>query len=324
MIKTSTDTSKWPKGVLNTHTEAKAIDLSEVSTFITEQGYSVMKLDQRWRHVHGIVERNNSKFFFKLASTPEIGIRTENEVAWNNAVSDTLETQSKRILIVPKVQQTGRLHGSFFYIADFYDGEFPADHDPPRTESLSQYLSSLVEVALHLNRLHVDSLWGIESDRNPQTLVKRFFDEVDRWQRDSCRNDLADLKALVEPLRNNYLPKVSHGDFVPWHVIIHGDERVLIDGEYGWSGRAKYYDVAYFYHRLSTSAARPDLARRFLSEFRDGLPQDEQVEFKSLVIPLLASRSIAGFYDATLFDDQKKLLVKHEELKTMILTGDLW
>ena len=324
MTKASTDTTKWPKGVLNTHTEAKATDLSEVSAFITELGYSVKSLDQRWRHVHGVVEKNNSRFFLKLASTPEIGARTENEVAWNTAVSDTLQTQSRGMLIVPKIQQTGLFHGSFYYIADFYEGEFPADHDPPRTTSLTEYLSSLVEVALYLNQLRIDSLWGIDGDRNPQILVKRFFDEVDRWQAHSCRNNLADLKALVEPLRNNYIQQVSHGDFVPWHIIIHGDKRVLIDGEHGWSGRARYYDVAYFYHRLSTSAARPDLARRFLSEFRDGLPQDQQSEFKSLVIPLLASRSIAGFYDATLFDDQKKVLDKHEELKTMILSGNLW
>jgi hypothetical protein len=320
----STDTSKWPKGIHNAHAEAKVIDLTELTSFLSDSGYKVIKLDQRWRHVHGIVEANNSKYFFKLASTPDIGVRTENEADWNKKAAAPLLEISKGKLIVPKIHETGQYQGSFFYIADFYDGQFPADHDPPRTDSLPKYLSSLVEVALQLNRLRIDSLWSVGENKELQALIKRFFDQVDGWLRDAGRDDLADLRALVEPLNDIYSPRASHGDFVPWHVILNGDRRILIDGEHAWSGRSRYYDVAYFYHRLSTSAARPDLARKFISEFRNGLPLDEAVEFEGLFVPLIASRSIAGFYDVTLFDDQKKVLDKHEELRRMILSGDLW
>lgn len=317
------DTSKWPIGVSNTHAEARVIDLSDLRSFLSGLGYDVIKLDQRWRHVHGVVEADGSRYFFKLASTPEIGVRTENEVAWNKAVAPLLAISSSK-LIVPKIHQTGLYRDSFFYLADFYGGQFPADHDPPRTESLPKYLSSLVEVALDLNQLRIDSLWIVDDKKDPEALVTRFFDQVDGWMRDANRNDLADLRAMVEPLRDTYNPRVSHGDFVPWHVILNGDRSVLIDGEHAWSGRARYYDAAYFYHRLCTSAARPDLARRFLREFRNGLPSSEADDFEALVTPLIASRSIAGFYDVTLFDDQKKVLDRHEELRKMILTGNLW
>lgn len=320
----STDTSKWPKGIHSTHAEAKVINLAELKSSIGDFGYKVVKLDQRWRHVHGIVEANNCKYFFKLASTPEIGTRTENEANWNKEVAAPLLEISKGKLVVPQIHQTGQYQGSFFYIADFYDGQFPADHDPPRTDLLPKYLSSLVEVALHLNQLRIDSLWSVGENNEPQALIKRFFDQVDEWLQNAGRDDLADLRALTEPLRETYSPRVSHGDFVPWHVILNGERRVLIDGEHAWSGRARYYDVAYFYHRLSTSAARPDLARKFLREFRNGLHSDEALEFEGLFMPLIASRSIAGFYDVTLFDDQKKVLDKHEELRNMIISGDLW
>lgn len=315
---------KWPKRIHSTHAAAKVIDLKELTSFIGDIGYKVIKLDQRWRHVHGVIEAGHSKYFFKLASTPEIGTRTENEVAWNREVSSPLLEISKGKLIVPRIHRTGHWRNSFFYIADFYAGRFPADHDPPRTGSLPKYLSSLVEVALHLNQLHIDSLWGVEKSEAPQALVTRFFDQVDGWLQDAGRDDLADLRALVEPLKDSYSPRVSHGDFVPWHVILSGDQRVLIDGEHAWSGRPQYYDVAYFYHRLATSAACPDLARKFLAEFRSGLPSEEVLEFERLVVPVIASRSIAGFYDATLFDDQKNVLDKHERLRRMILDGDLW
>jgi len=317
------DTSKWPEGGLTTHNRAEAVDRQELTQFLEGLGYAVLQLEQRWRHVHGILERDNSRLFFKLASTAEIGAKTQNEVAWNNAVADPLLEISDGMLIVPKIRAQGFHKDNFFYLADYYTGEYPADHDPPRTEALPKHLSLLVRVALHLNRLSLDPLWGVDGPCSNQSLTERFLCDVDRWQRDSGRSDLNVLRDRVEGLRQVYLPRLSHGDFVPWHVILHEEKLVLIDGEHGWSGRPQYYDAAYFYHRLSTSAARPDLAKTFLREFHSGLSESEQATFEARFVPLIAARSIAGFYDATLFEDQRKVLDMHEKLKSMILSNDL-
>jgi hypothetical protein len=318
------DTSKWPKGEQTTDSKAEPVDVRVFTQFLKDQGYSVLKLTQMWRHVHGIVKQEDRILFLKLASTPEIGAKTQNEVAWNRAVADQLLELSDGVLIVPKIRGTGFHNENFFYLADYYPGEFPADHDPPRTEALSRYIASLVDIALHLNTLSNNTLWGMEGQRSNESLIEQFFSEVDCWQRASGRSDLDDLRQLVEPLRRMYFPRVSHGDFVPWHVIVHDEKRVLIDGEHGWSGRPQYYDAAYFYHRLSTSAARPDVAKVFLKGFCSGLPESEKTTFRERFIPLIAARSIAGFSDATLFEDQKKVINMHEKLKSMILSDDLY
>lgn len=315
-----TDTSKWPTGNGATHSQAQTVDLSTLTKFLRGLGYEPIQLEQRWRHVHGVLTYGESKFFFKLASTPEIGVKTANEIAWNTAVAEPLLELSGGVVVVPHIRNSGTYEGCVWYIADFYKGEFPADHDPPSTEALPSYLSSLAHVAVCLHRLNIDSLWGGGASLGNEVLISRFFEDVDLWMQDAGRSDLDEIRALVEPLRDSYLPRVSHGDFVPWHIIIHDDKRVLIDGEHGFSGRPTYYDIAYFYHRLATSAARPDLARRFLAECTSRLSHQEQQHFDALFLPVLASRSIAGFYDATLFADQRSVLDRHEELKAMILS----
>lgn len=315
--------SKWPTGPSNTHSEAKCIDPATLKDFLGGLGYVVLNLDQRWRHVHGLVAQDGQELFFKLASTPEIAIKTKNEVRWNEAVAEPLLQLSRGTLVVPKIRQTGHFNDSFFYLADYYSGHFAADHDPPRTADLQQYLSSLSNVALILNQLSDETLWNPEDERKVSSLTNALFADVDFWCANSGRSDLAEIRELVEPLRHDYIARVSHGDFVPWHVIVHGEKRVLIDGEHGWSGRPRYYDVAYFYHRLATSGTRPDLARLFLSEFVRGLPLEEKSEFGRRFLPVLAARSLAGFYDVTLFDDQRKVLGMHLELKDMILRHDL-
>ncbi|MFO0417607.1 MAG: phosphotransferase, partial [Pseudomonadota bacterium] len=185
------------------------------------------------------------------------------------------------------------------------------------------YLSSLVRVALCLNGLQKIELWGSEGALDKGVLIERFFSGVDRSLEGAGRGELEELRTLVDPLRDSYEPHISHGDFVPWHVIIDDERRILIDGEHGWSGRPRYYDLAYFYHRLATSAASPELARLFLAEFRDELPDLERAQFNDRFVPILAARSIAGFCDATVFEDQKKVLNKHLELAQMILRRDL-
>lgn len=110
---------------------------------------------------------------------------------------------------------------------------------------------------------------------------------------------------------------------MPRHMILHREKLVLIDGEYVWSGPPQCYDIAYFYHRLSTSPAPPHLAKRFLREFCGGLPESEKSTFGARFVALIAARSIAGFYDATLFEDQRKVIDMQEQLKSMILSNDL-
>lgn len=123
----------------------------------------MLQLEQRWRHVHGILERDDSALFFKLASTAEIGAKTQNEVARNIAVTDPLLEISDGMLIVPKIRGKGFHNDNFFYLADYYTGEFPADHDPPRREDLPKHISSLARIAPHLNNLSNDTLWGVEA-----------------------------------------------------------------------------------------------------------------------------------------------------------------
>lgn len=127
-------------------------------------------------------------------------------------------------------------------------------------------------------------------------LLQRIFS----WADQVPERDLSRLKRYLEEGFKKDIPLgVNHGDFVPWHMIRQADGRfALIDGEHGSAQTPRYYDIAYFYHRVYTKLENPNLAEAYLSEIVRRLPEKESGMFREFFPLLLASRIIGGFFDA--------------------------
>lgn len=59
------------------------LDLSAVSTFLEQKGFTVLSITQPWRNAVADIMKDGERLFFKLASTEGIGERLKNEITWN-------------------------------------------------------------------------------------------------------------------------------------------------------------------------------------------------------------------------------------------------
>ena len=78
---------------------SEMLEKEEIGTYFSKKGYQVIELQQIWRHVHGKLKKDNKIFFLKMASTPDIGERTQNETLWNNQIGDLIKKLALIILI---------------------------------------------------------------------------------------------------------------------------------------------------------------------------------------------------------------------------------
>ena len=131
--------------------------------------------------------------------------------------------------------------------------------------------------------------------------------------------------------------RFQHGDFVPWHLSALDDGALgLIDSEWGGVGYARFWDLAYIYHRVFTRLHAPAVARRLLQEFLVQSGLDRGVLAEGL-LPVLASRAVNGLYEclasqtewakgrewAKLRRGDKRVLGGHAEFKAAVMERDI-
>lgn len=323
--------SKFKKDILNiemfktadgkNYRQAEELDIEPITKHLSELGYRVLDLEQPWRYLHGRLEKDDQVFFFKMASTEDIGERTQNEVSWNEQISKVVEEYEIDFFDVPKIFKTDKLNNRFYYISEYYDGELLASANPPDTKDLNKWLDKIIKTNLFLLELkNIDFL----RDKKQRPLTERwngYFNKVSKWHEAVKENNLDDVLEKVKDLKKTYEPGINHGDFVPWHMKKEKDKFILIDSEHASSKSPRYYDVVYFYHRLFTSANDPDLAKKYLNKIENNLQPKEKDKFIIAIKPILASRIIGGFWDAT--TDGLNDLSYHNRLRDDFLNNEI-
>lgn len=280
--------------------QAETVKLSELKNYFSKKGFKVIDIQQVWRHVHGKLEKDNKIFFLKMASTPDIGERTQNEVSWNRQTHDLIVESNIDYFDVPEIYESGEYEGKFYYLSSYHDGSLLASKNPPNTERLDMWLDKILKSNLFFLSLQKQDL-RLQRDQDSEDLTNKwdeFFKKIQGWYQEVEKHHLQEILEAVKNLKDTYEPSVNHGDFVPWHMIQEGKKFILIDGEHASAQSPRYYDVCYFYHRLYTSAQNPELAKNYLSKLRDQLPKEEKNKFDLSIKPILATRIIGGFWDA--------------------------
>ena len=280
--------------------KSEMLDKAEIEKYFSKKGYTVIELQQIWRHVHGKLKKDNKIFFLKMASTSDIGERTRNETMWNNQIGSLIEKAGVDYFDVPHIYETGEYNDKFYYIASHHGGDMLASKNPPTTESLEKWIDKIVKSNIFFLSLQREDL-NFHRDKDSiisQDKWDEYFQRVQSWLEEVKEHQLQEIFNEVKNLKNTFEPSVNHGDFVPWHLIQEGEKFILIDGEHASTQSPKYYDVCYFYHRLYTSAKNPELAKTYLAKFRSHLSEEEKNIFDVSIRPILATRIIGGFWDA--------------------------
>lgn len=304
--------------------QPKKIDLPEVALYFQKGGYSVVEIEQIFRHVHGKLSKRGRDYFFKMSSTPVIGERTRNEASWNKQINLKIEGRESINMAVPKVYEEGTFKNNFYYVSDLFKGEFLATKNPPDVKDIEQWLDKIINVLrFFLDQNINDFLFprDISELNNISSFSDFFYNQDLLIVNELARKDLSGLLAEEKKLDKYYKPALNHGDFVPWHMIENGSKFILVDGEHGSRKLPKYYDVAYLYERLFVGAQSPELAKSFLSKFIEGFDFETKNKFDNLIRPLLANRIISSFWHAK-NENRKNDFI--EELKKNFLENNLY
>lgn len=303
--------------------DAGEVDHQKVKDFFEKMGYEVLEIHQIWRHVHGKLKKDNKVFFFKLSSTKDIGERTANEVAWNNQMQKILRENNIDYFAVPKIFETGNMDDNFYYIGEYFSGKKLGTEKPKNLNGLGPWLEKIAKANIFLS-----SITEIDLPRDfiENSIIEKwdhYFEKIKGWYDVANNSTFEPLLKNAKKLKTTYHRGLSHADFVPWHMIENGDSFVLLDAEHATVLWPRYYDAAYFYHRIYTSADSPEMAKKYLNTIKELLPEERRKTFDEEFIPMLATRIIGGFFELKIskekFDDKY-----HQMIKEDFLNGNLY
>ena len=304
---------------------AGTIDLTDIKRFLKNKGYVVLELEQLWRHVTGKLKKEEGLFFFKMATTEGVAERTKNEFAWNEEFNKRADNQ-KQPFLISKNRENGYYKGTLFYfISDFFEGEYLATKYPRDKKDLGNWLEKIATAALFVQSLPEMDLPKNESSRRKlsesgMTKAEYMHQKASKWA-ESFETDVSALLGVISDAGQSIKIATSHGDFVPWHMRkIEGGKFGLVDGEHATSVGVKYYDAAYFYHRVYTALEEPNFAKQFLKILKTQLNEEEKELLLEELKPVLAQRCIGGFFDAK--NEEKKDTSIHKKLMKDILTNE--
>ena len=303
--------------------DAGEVDHGMVIDFLEKKGYEVSEIKQIWRHVHAKIKKDNQIFFFKLASTLDIGERTENEVSWNNQMQDILAENKIDYFKVPKVFETGNIGEHFYYIGEYFEGKMLATKKPADLTGLEDWLGKIAKANIFISSIEKIKL---PRDRDMPPVVERwddYFKRIKGWYDTADNLTLEPILKKAEELKTTYHKGLCHGDFIPWHMIGRGDHFILIDAEHATTLWPRYYDVAYFYHRIYTATDSPEMANEYLKKVKELLPADRLTTFEAEFMPILATRILGGFFELKIGEGDYSDKY-HEILKENFIKGELY
>lgn len=273
----------------------KKLNLEEVGRYFENKGYQVIKLEQIWRHVTGSVKFENEKLFLKMASTEDIGERTKNESAWNENMNSVWKKYIK-FFQVPKKFDEGVFENKYWFVAENVFGKPLVEIGKGKQEIDKNDLDQAALIAKNILDL-TDKCLLPRDITNVREIWKRILPELSKERASNTKIKTSVLVKFIEDHTGDTGVGVCHGDFVPWHILkTEKEEYFLVDAEASQVAGLKFYDVAYFYHRVYTKLKRPDLAEYFLNKFKEiyRWTEDDERAFR----PVLASRILGGYFDA--------------------------
>ena len=276
------------------HRKSQLLEIKDITKYLQTNGFSSIKLQQQCRHITGSVVKNRIIQFFKLASTVEVAERTKNEFKWNELINNT-----KGLTIsVPKNYESGEYKGLFWLTCKFAEKAPLADaSQTDKTKKLEKNLNKIALTAADILNIKTNILLpNDKKETEEKDMQKVFLDRLKHWM-SLFDKDVDDLYRFIEKRMKFAQIAPSHGDFVPWHMLTTKNNKLLlIDGEHSKIEGFKFYDVAYFYHRVYTKLKRPDIADSFLKEFNNIFSFNKSD--KECFRLILAQRVIGGYMDA--------------------------
>jgi hypothetical protein len=287
------------------HRNAQSVTGQELQQYFIGLGYEIIHTDQPWRHATLRLRKDSVEYFAKVASTPAIGVRTTNEIAWNTGTREYLTQHPSINLEIAPIIVHGMWGDLPYYITYFYPGRVLFEDANPTIQE--QDIARAVQATLDLEQIPAFPLPNDPEPVDPTELAKQYLDKVQGWLNQADTFEvipvLHHLKQKAgEILMQHYIPTLQHGCLDLGHLRIAGEKTLVIDGEAASSKACRFYDAAYLYHRLYTKSPFSNLAEMYRNALYQSLTPKDQELFAVLFPAILTLRAVGGFYDYFLKD----------------------
>jgi hypothetical protein len=279
----------------------KKLDQEAVAEFLTCIGFQTEKISQEWRHLTAFGIFEGREAVFKLATTVAIGLYTQNEFNWNEAIHLIAEEQ-RPSFTVPQNFSSGYYNTLFYFIAQKFSGEPLAQSHSPLSHHAKNRLPQIAAMTREIELLPIpqDSLFFKTHTQyaKTQTLIgQKLLRSATEWASEVPR-DLDEFLKVIEASQNTLRNAPAHGDFVIRQMFDVEGKIGLIDGEHAGLGGAYHYDVAQFYLRLRNDHQAIEEATHYLRSFYELLPPAEKETFWQELKPPLTQRYIGDLWGA--------------------------
>ncbi len=227
----------------------QSLDLEKVKSFF-EKRYQVKKLWPDQRHVLGILEKTQRKYFLKLATTEGISVVTQIEYRWNEQFNKLVPRNSSNVW-VPQNFDSGYFNNKLFYlITDKLEGKLLSSIPQPSVsdKNIMQFLPKIIELSEDVQSLNITNLSSGENIDYQSWFVQKTTSWLKNIPQEiQNQYQVFTLLEVVLSGAKNLKKSPRHGDFTPWHIFNLTNKKLgLIDGEHARANGVEYYDMAYF------------------------------------------------------------------------------
>ena len=258
--------------------------------------------DKRERFFVYKLSKEKNSYLLKIAGN---GFERDlsNEVWWNNTLNRLVEANPNMKVRAPHIET----YGKNFYIGEFFKAK-PLIVDGFKFDKtdIDPWVSQIARVLIDFDQMALQP--GLsqspEYENTNSAPYSNLESKVDQWMEIPLKNGQIDEKAiltakqLIEKYSPYVLPRLQHGDFVPWHMYDLGEGIIgIIDGEHASLIKPRLYDLAYIYSRLVTRMKSFEIARKLLNAVFDGLKEDSDAMEKAW-LPVITIRSLGMINDA--------------------------
>lgn len=280
--------------------EGHELPVESVTTELNARGYAVKKLELLSRHYTGVVIKDDTEYFIKVATSIGMSVVTEHDARWNRLVAEKVRSQ-KLLFSVPIPHDTGYLLGDYFFmVTDFINGKLLVNYPfDTNLGLLEKHWQKVVDIALSIEGLQLSEelirpeASGMTSEERYLRKTQSHFDTIPDTVRE--KYDLDTVLTFVKMHLSTAQQSTAHGDFTPWHLFVDEKENfTLIDGEHASTQAPENYDVGYVIQRVYSVLKNPKLAKKMLQK-----ALDQGVDGDRLQV-ILAMRAIGGFLDESL------------------------
>lgn len=264
--------------------------------------------DSRNRYLIMILKKKDQLYFYKQLNH-DGGSRFKSQIDFQKKVKN-----SGAEITLPRLYDYELTSKTKWGLWEYLKGHHLADWRPKRIQGFAKWLEPIVNVLLEMEKIRPSK----EEFNIPDHLIKR----VEQWAEEPIKQGfyaLAVKQKVIDTIKKNrqkIIVGFNHSDFVPWHMHeIEFPKFAIVDYENS-KNKPKYYDLAYFYHRVYTKLGEPKLANQFLKIFKKKtkLPGD----FNDRFLPVLGERIIGGIFDCVVNKDRTDIELHNKLLRKFI------